>query len=168
MRPGHWHRRACCRYLWRFAWYPRCQTVLDHQIPPCCQRNWCCHHQHPGWMFHLSLTWAERVLRQSVNPISQYEIARGRLSKRLASFPSIWSFPKPRIESTSAFSRDTKPNPLLRPVSLSNITVESTTLPNWEKNSRMDSEVTLPASPPMNNFVARWCSCLGIARLGSI
>lgn len=32
----------------------------------------------------------------------------------------------------------------------------------------MDSEVTLPASPPMNNFVARWCSCLGIARFGSI
>jgi hypothetical protein len=48
------------------------------------------------------------------------------------------------------------------------MTVESMTFPNWEKNSRIDSEVTLPASPPMNSFVARWCSWRGIARLGSI
>jgi hypothetical protein len=44
---------------------------------------------------------------------------------------------------------------LLRPVSRSSMTVESTTLPNCEKNSRIDSEVTLPARPPMNSFVAR-------------
>ena len=29
----------------------------------------------------------------------------------------------------------------------------------------MLSEVTLPAKPPMNSFVARWCSCLGMALL---
>jgi hypothetical protein len=32
----------------------------------------------------------------------------------------------------------------------------------------MLSFVTLPASPPMKSFVARWCSCRGIARFGSI
>lgn len=60
------------------------------------------------------------------------------------------------------------PKPLLRPVSRSNITVESTTFPNCEKNSRIESEVTVPAKPPMKSLVARWCSWRGIARLGSI
>ena len=69
---------------------------------------------------------------------------------------------------TSVSSNDTNPKPLLRPVSRSSMTVESITLPNWEKKSLMDSDVTLPGKPPMNNLVARWCSWRGIARFGSI
>ena len=60
--------------------------------------------------------------------------------------------------STLTFSNETKPKPFERPVSRSSITVASTTLPNCEKNSRIDSDVTLPGRPPMKSFVARWCS----------
>lgn len=87
---------------------------------------------------------------------------------KLTNLPSISRLPKPRNGVTSVFSNETKPKPLLLPVSRSSMTVESMTLPNWEKNSRIDSEVTVGARPPMKSLVARWCSCRGIARLGSI
>jgi len=87
---------------------------------------------------------------------------------QLTNLPSMARFPKPKKGCTFVSSNETNPNPLLRPVSRSSMTVESITFPNCEKNSRIDSEVTLPGSPPINNLVARWCSWRGIARFGSI
>jgi len=93
----------------------------------------------------------------SVATISTRPISRrpGLSELDVDQFPINLEFTETKDRINICIFEGDEPKSLLRPVSLSNMTVESTTRPNWEKNSRMDSEVTLPASPPMNNFVAR-------------
>jgi len=61
-----------------------------------------------------------------------------------------------------------KPKPRGRPVSLLDIKVDSTTVPNWEKYSLNSSSVTSGLTPPTKIFSVFSCSSRGIARFGSI